>query len=266
MANPRSEQARKLSSILSGAMYDIPVWARGLMVIAGLAGVVLAVVASLEGGKDQTIPVDKLLHFSGYATLAFIFVLGLRPALYFPALVLLALMGLAIEYYQPFNTRTRDPNDEFANLLGLVAGAVAGLTLRIVLRVVRTQMKLLRLRRRRRTYSSGAVIVRQGALVDRFCLIEHGEVQICREADGRRHILGTMGPGEVFGLLEVLQSKPQYGTAESLRDTSLFSIELNDLIETTGGQWEPVASVLTVMAKHLRTLADRVVELEKAAS
>lgn len=265
MSQIRNDSPPKLSSIFSGAMYDIPYWARGLLVTAGLAGAVVAVVASMDGGKDETIAVDKLLHFSGYALIAFIFVMGLRPALYLPALVLLALLGIAIEYFQPFNTRSRDVNDAIANMIGLAAGTIAGLTLRITSRIVRTQMKQNRLRRRKRTYSRGAVIVRQGAVVDRFCLIEHGEVQICREVDGRRHVLGTMGPGEVFGLLEVLQSKPQYGTVEALRDTSLFSVELSDLVETVGGQWEPVASVLTVMAKQLRTLAERVVEAEKPA-
>lgn len=263
MAQSRSDSPTKLSSIFSGAMHDIPGWARGLLVVAGFVGAVVAVVASMDGGKDETIPVDKVLHFSGYALIAFIFVMGLRPALYLPALVLLALLGFAIEYFQPFNGRSRDLNDAVANLLGLAAGTVAGLTVRIISRVLRTQMKQQRLRKRKRLYARGAVIVRQGAMVDRFCLIEQGEVQICREVDGRRHVLGTMGPGEVFGLVEVLQSKPQYGTAEALRDTTLYSIELADLIETVGGQWEPVASVLTVMAKHLRTLADRVVEAEK---
>jgi len=108
--------------------------------------------------------------------------------------------------------------------------------------------------------------VRQGATIDRFCLIEKGEVQITREVDGRQTVLGTMGAGEVFGLLEVLQGNPQYGTVEALSDTSLYSIELADLIETAGGKWEPVASVLIVMAKQLRTLADRVVAAEKPVS
>ena len=65
------------------------------MVVAGLAGAVIVVVASLEGGKEHTIEVDKLLHFCGYATLASIFVLGLRPTLFLPALLLLATMGWA---------------------------------------------------------------------------------------------------------------------------------------------------------------------------
>jgi VanZ family protein len=55
------------------------------MVIAGLAVVVVVIVASLEGGQEHTIAIDKLLHFGGYATLALIFVMGLRPRLFVPA-------------------------------------------------------------------------------------------------------------------------------------------------------------------------------------
>jgi CRP-like cAMP-binding protein len=68
------------------------------------------------------------------------------------------------------------------------------------------------------------------------------------------------GAGDVFGLFGVLESKPQYATVATMKNTTMYSIELNDLIESTGGEWEPPAAVPAVLAKHLRSLADRVVE------
>lgn len=81
---------------------------RALTLLVGFAAIVVVIVASLEGGQEDTIEVDKILHFSGYATLAIIFVMGLHPAYFIPVLILLALMGVAIEFLQPLNSRSRE--------------------------------------------------------------------------------------------------------------------------------------------------------------
>ena len=113
--------------------------------MAGLAGVVVIVVASLTGGKESTIGVDKLLHFGGYATLAAILVTGLRPVFFLPALVLVGLLSLVIEVLQPFNTRTFDVRDLVANLLGLSLGAGLGAVLRLAGQAVSTRASRSRL-------------------------------------------------------------------------------------------------------------------------
>jgi len=50
-----------------------------LIALAGAAGVVVVVVGSLVGHRPATIAVDTLLHLLGYAVLAALFVLALRP-------------------------------------------------------------------------------------------------------------------------------------------------------------------------------------------
>lgn len=262
MSGGRGHSTRRMMNVLSGTFYDIPVWARGLLVTGGLAGVVLACVASLEGGVEETIEVDKLLHFSGYMTLAAVFVLGLRPALYLPVLVLLALLGLAIEYFQPFNGRSRDWYDAVANVAGLAAGTMIGLVLRVAARTVGTMRKESALRQQRRVYSPGAIIVRQGVPAKRFFVIEHGEVQCLREIDGQKQTLGKLGPGDVFGLIGVLQSTPQYTTVEAASTATVYSLELKDLVDSTDGRQEPVAIVLKCLAKYLQVLGDRVIDAE----
>ena len=227
--------------------------------------VVVVVVASLEGGQEHTIEVDKLLHFGGYATLAVIFVLGLRPALFVPALILLGIMGVAIEFIQPLNSRSFEWGDAAANTVGLVVGGTLGILMRVILRYARTKMQMAKFQKRRRTFQRGALILQEGAPVRRFCLIDRGEVELSREVDGQRQVLGTMGQGEVFGLLGVIQSQPQYATVEAMTETTLYSLELEDLVESSNEPTEPIAAVLAVMAKHLHELADRVITAEKPA-
>jgi hypothetical protein len=49
---------------------DLPVGTCSALIVLGLVGLIPAVVASLEGGQEQTLGVDKILHFLGYASLA----------------------------------------------------------------------------------------------------------------------------------------------------------------------------------------------------
>ncbi len=263
MKNSRAAGPRSVTSILSDVIYDVPAWLRGLLVVVGLCAVVVVVVTSLTGNQDYTVEVDKLLHFGGYMTLATIFVLGLRPAWYLPALILLGLVGFAVEYLQPFNARSRDMSDAIANLVGLTAGTVVGLLLRVIFRTIRTSANQLRMRQRRRSYSAGAIILRQGAEVSHLHIIERGEVRLTRDADGRPQIVGTLGPGDVIGLLGVLQKQPQFTTVEAVGNVTVQSLGLEDLLETTSGKPEPIVSVLKVMAKYIRSLADRVAEVER---
>ncbi len=263
MPSTRSTPQPKLSAILSSTIHDIPVWARTLVVIAGLAGVVVIIVGSLIGRTEQTIEVDKLLHFGGYTTLATIFVLGLRPSLYLTGLFLLAALSIAIEFIQPLTGRSFDTGDMAANLIGIVTGLGLGLILRIAGRVVTTQLKQARLRKQRRSYSKGSILLKQGAPITRFMVIERGQVQLSREVNGQRQILGVMGPGEIIGLLGVVQSQPQYATVEALEETIAYSLEMSDLTDSSEEAFEPVTVVLQAMARQIRELADRVVASDK---
>jgi CRP-like cAMP-binding protein len=260
MSQLSGRSSRRLTSVLSNTVYDIPASMRALTLLVGFAAVVVVIVASLEGGQEHTIEVDKILHFSGYATLAIIFVMGLRPAYFIPVLILLALMGVAIEFLQPFNSRGRELGDAVANAAGLAVGAGLGLILRVSLRYMRTQHKASELKKRRRTFERGSIIMRQGAPVRRFCVIERGEVKVSREVDGAQKTIGTLREGEIFGLLGLLQNQPQFATIEATAHTSVYSMDLNELMNATGEKSDPIACVLTVMAKHLEELADQVVK------
>ena len=262
MSNHVGHPQRKLLSAVSQSFSDIPSWARGLLFVGGLSAVVVLTVSSLEGGKDYTLETDKVLHFGGYMTLAVMFVMAMRPAFYLPTLVILALLGFAIEVLQPFNSRTSDIFDAVANVLGLAAGTVLGLILRVIGRVIATLHNQKRLQKQRCVYAAGDVIVRQGVASQQFYVIDSGEVELSREVDGQKQVLAKMGDGDVFGLLGVLQSKPQYATVVALGPTTVYTLGLDDLFGANDQGREPVKAVMKSMAKQLQTLADRVIEAE----
>ncbi len=107
-------------ALLSKSIFDIGPRTRFLILMAGVVGIALAFMASLDSHKQ--VPLDKIIHFSGYFTLSATFVLALRPILFIPGLLGLVTMGVVIEFLQRHTGRQFDPTDMIANTLGVVSG------------------------------------------------------------------------------------------------------------------------------------------------
>jgi CRP-like cAMP-binding protein len=252
----RVQEDRELAQF-SGMVMDIPPRVRLVLGVAAVIGLGLVVMQSLVGHQPGTIRVDKIIHFCGYAMLAAAFVLALRPALFLPVLVALLGVGLAIEYFQPLMGRERDLRDVFANTLGLAIGAGAGLLVRGVYAWLRRDLALSAVSRKRMRCRAGAVLLREGEQVRAVHIIRSGQVKVTRMVDGHERELALLGPGDVFGLLGLIQGTPQYATVTAQTAVTLYRLTLDELIDSSGGAGQPVVSVLQAAARLVRTLADR---------
>ncbi|MGF1580121.1 MAG: cyclic nucleotide-binding domain-containing protein [Gemmataceae bacterium] len=265
--SPNGTKPQTLNSfqlaLISQQVLDIPQRIRALLLTAGLAGIVIIIVESLVSGDEQSsIPIDKMLHFGGYATLALIFTLSLRPILYVPMLVGLGLMGLAIEFIQPSFGRTYDLYDAVANGVGLVVGAMVGLLLRIGYANLRTEISLMDVRSRLLRFEPGEIMMRQGELIDQVYIIKEGQVQLSREVDGEVVPLTVAGPGDVLGILAVVQGTAQFVTATPITRTTIYGMSLEQLLESAGGNEVPVASVLRNLTEKLREASEKITRFE----
>lgn len=257
----RSLRSEQLAVIAKGA-FDIPPGTRRVLIVAGVCGIIIAFVASLQGNRPSTIEIDKIMHFSGYFLLAFVFVMGLRPQMYIPGLIGLVLMGYVIEQIQPLTGRSKDIEDFYANTIGIAAGAVVGLIARFIYSLVRKELTTASIRRRLQTYPTGATILREGGRSNKLYIIKSGEVRLSKMVDDQPKELTTLGPGEVIGLLGCIQGTPQYSTVTALRPTAIYGLSLRELLESSGGKEHPVALVLTTFADKTRELVDHLNEIE----
>lgn len=244
---------------------DIPPRVRLVLTIAAVMGAGLVAMQSLVGHREGTIHVDKIIHFSGYAVLAAVFVLALRPVWFLPVLVTLLGMSYGIEFLQPLTGRERDIMDAAANTLGVAIGAGLGLLVRGLYAWLRRDLALSAVSRKRMRYHAGVVVLREGEPVRAVHIIQSGEVKVTRRVDGSTHELGTLGPGDVFGLLGLIQGTSQYATITTQTSVTVYRLSLDELIESSGGAGQPIASVLQATARMMRTLADRSADPTKIA-
>ena len=223
-----------------------------LIFVAGAAGVVLLVVASLIGNQQQTVGVDKLLHFGGYATLAAVFTLSLPPRWYVPALIVLASIGLLIELVQPLNLRTFDPADAAANTLGILVGAAAGLGMRLIYGYLKTELIERQVQQSLLCFRPGEVIVREGQRIDQFYVIKTGVVALYRRENGADVLVTRESAGEMFGLLEEILREPVLTTAVAETEVQLYRTDYDKLIADVGGREQPLGIVLDNLAADLQ--------------
>jgi VanZ family protein len=242
---------------LSPGVLDIPRRTRLLLAVAGLLGIALVAVESLVAGQPRTVHLDKILHFSGYAILALVFTLAMRPRLCLPALAGLAAMGVVIEFLQIQTGRTYDLRDAYANATGVVSGGALGLSIRGIYALVRRELATARVRRRLVSFAPGQVILRQGQNVRRFFIVKSGRVRLSRDEDGKERELAVIGPGSVVGALGVIRGAPQNETVVAVAPTSLYGMDLEELMDSAGGPEQPVSTVLRALTEKLREIAER---------
>jgi CRP-like cAMP-binding protein len=70
-------------------------------------------------------------------------------------------------------------------------------------------------------FTSGKVIFRQGDKGDVGYVVRSGKVRIFRESEGIETTLATLGVGELFGEMALLQDLPRSASAEAVGDVDL---------------------------------------------
>lgn len=77
----------------------------------------------------------------------------------------------------------------------------------------------------RKTVGSGELLAREGEANNCMFIIEDGEVQIIKNLNSPKPVpLATLGPGEFFGEMCILETLPRSASAKATRETAVVSI------------------------------------------
>ena len=87
-----------------------------------------------------------------------------------------------------------------------------------------TEQQLIRATRHleREAYSPGSIILREGALPDKFYIITKGQIEVLVETpDGDRLVVARMGQGQYFGEIELLRGGANIATIRAALETGV---------------------------------------------
>lgn len=101
-------------------------------------------------------------------------------------------------------------------------------------------------------YPAGAVIVRQGEIGTGFFIVADGAVQVVR--DGKT--IATLGPGEFFGELSVLDGRPRTAQVIAETPTRCLALASWDFERVLLAQPELTLAILRGMATRLRGVTE----------
>ncbi len=98
------------------------------------------------------------------------------------------------------------------------------------------------------TYEPGQLIVQEGEVGDVLYVIVHGQVSVLRSGA----VLATLGPGETFGEMAVLDAEPRSATVRADEETSVLAIASEDFYDVLREQMEIAEGVIRTLTQRLR--------------
>jgi CRP/FNR family transcriptional regulator len=113
-----------------------------------------------------------------------------------------------------------------------------------------------------RSLVRGHVVFREGDPGDRLFVVVDGKVKISRaSADGRENLLAVLGPGEMFGELSLFDPGPRTATASALTETTLASLDHDDLRPVLLERPHVAVHLLQALAQRLRRTNEAMADL-----
>ncbi|MHB1419986.1 MAG: diguanylate cyclase domain-containing protein [Bacillota bacterium] len=110
-------------------------------------------------------------------------------------------------------------------------------------------------------YKKDTVIFREGENGDQVFVIAKGSVKIFKNKDCiEETILSTVGYGDIFGEMSILDSFPRSADVTAMEDTLLFSLNRDDFLSFLKKNPEATLKLLTLMSMKLRNTNELVVK------
>jgi nucleotide-binding universal stress UspA family protein len=104
-----------------------------------------------------------------------------------------------------------------------------------------------------RTYRDGEVIVREGDPATGCFMIASGRVEVSQgAASATPMVIATMGPGEVFGEMAVIDEHPRSATVRALEATECVAIRRVDFMEVLRRRPAIAVPLLPVLVRRVR--------------
>ena len=106
-----------------------------------------------------------------------------------------------------------------------------------------------------RVFRSGEVVFEEGSVGRQMYVINAGRVTVLRGANGRQVQVGSLGPGDIFGEMALVDDLPRSATVVAAEEnTRILEIDHALFVYLVGQQPTFALMVLKAISLRLRTL------------
>ena len=104
----------------------------------------------------------------------------------------------------------------------------------------------------RKQFDAGARIFSAGDASDLCYQIFSGSVNILLDVKGIDRVVATLGPGEVFGEMGIIDDGPRSASAIAAADTVCIAYTADDIMHQIDSNPETMAAIMKTLIKRLR--------------
>ncbi|HYY74352.1 MAG TPA: Crp/Fnr family transcriptional regulator [Solirubrobacterales bacterium] len=110
-----------------------------------------------------------------------------------------------------------------------------------------------------RSFPAGVRVFHEGDRSDACYLVRSGDLRVTREhPDGRAIALATLGPGDLFGELAMLDGEARSASVETLSDVELLALPAADMRRLLAEHPEISVKLIAALTRRLRETNERV--------
>jgi CRP-like cAMP-binding protein len=110
-----------------------------------------------------------------------------------------------------------------------------------------------------RAFPKGTRVFHEGDSSDACYVVREGDLRVTREhSDGRAIALATLGAGDIFGELAMLDSGTRSASVETLSDCELLALPASDMRRVIADHGEIAAKLIVALTARLRETNERV--------
>ncbi|MDO8136620.1 MAG: cyclic nucleotide-binding domain-containing protein [Candidatus Brocadiales bacterium] len=105
-----------------------------------------------------------------------------------------------------------------------------------------------------KVYNDGEIIVQEGSAGREMYVIQSGKVQVSKSMGSTVIVLATLGEGEVFGEMSLIDSQPRSATVRALGETRVLTIDHEAFLRRVRSDPFLALSILRQMGLRIREL------------
>ena len=110
-----------------------------------------------------------------------------------------------------------------------------------------------------RSFPKGVRVFHKGDRSDACYIVRTGDLRVTREhPDGRAIALATLGPGDIFGELAMLDGEARSASVESLSDCELLALPAADVRRLLAEAPETTVKLVVALTRRLREANERI--------
>jgi CRP/FNR family transcriptional regulator len=110
-----------------------------------------------------------------------------------------------------------------------------------------------------RSFPAATRVFHEGDHSDACYIIRSGSFRVTREhSDGRAITLATLGPGDIFGELAMLDGEVRSASVEALEDGELLALPANEVRALLARHPEITVKLVAALVRRLRTANERI--------